>query len=69
MRNKEQKAQLLSLWAQRQDGKRTENDIVAFYGEMERAFPHLLDRRTGDPYQTLQRDLKGLIEDRKRRPG
>jgi len=67
MRNKEQKAQLLSLWAQRQDGKRTENDIVAFYGEMERAFPHLLNRRNGDPYQSLQSDLKGHIEERKRR--
>jgi hypothetical protein len=67
MRDKEKKAQLLFLWARRPDSKRTENDIFAFYGEMERAFPHLLNRRNGDPYQSLQSDLKGHIEERKRR--
>jgi len=54
MRDKEKKAQLLFLWARRPDSKRTENDIFAFYGEMERAFPHLLNRRNGDPYQSCK---------------
>jgi hypothetical protein len=67
-KDKERKAQILSLWSQRPDGKRTENDVPLFYGEMERVFPHLLDRkRGGDPYQNLHRDLKGHIEERRKR--
>jgi hypothetical protein len=46
-RERERKAQLLSLWHQRPDGQRTENDVLGFYGEMERAFPQLLNRRSG----------------------
>jgi hypothetical protein len=65
-RDKERKAQLLSLWTRRPDGKRKENDVVDFYGEMERDFPRLLNRRHGDPYQNLYRDLKGHIEERKK---
>jgi hypothetical protein len=65
-RDKERKAQLLSLWTRRPDGKRTENDVVDFYGEMERDFPRLLNRRHGDPYQNLHSDLKGHIEERKK---
>jgi hypothetical protein len=63
---KVRREQLLSLWSQRPDGKRTENDVVDFDGEMERDFPRLLNRRDGDPYQNLYRDLKGYIEERKR---
>ena len=65
MRDEERKTQLLALWAQRPAGKRTENDILAFYGETERAFPNLLNRRRGDPYKNLQSDLTGHIEERK----
>jgi hypothetical protein len=65
-RYKVRREQLISLWTRRPDGKRTENDVVDFYGEMERAFPHLLNRRHGDPYQNLHSDLKGHIEERKR---
>jgi hypothetical protein len=65
-KDKERKAQLLLLWTQRPEGKRTENDVLAFYGEMERAFPHLLNRRKGDPYQNLHSDLKGHIAERKK---
>ena len=36
MKQNERKAQLLSLWKQRPNGKRTQNDVVAFYAEMER---------------------------------
>ena len=63
-RERERKAQLLSLWHQRPDGKRTEHDLALFYGEMERAFPHLLNRRGGDPYQALKSDLAGHIEEK-----
>jgi hypothetical protein len=66
MKDEERKAQLLSLWQQRPDGKHTENDVIGFYADMERAFPHLLDRRKGDPYRNLQIDLKGHIKERKR---
>jgi hypothetical protein len=65
-RERERKAQLLSLWHQRPDGKRTENDVLGFYGDMERAFPKLLNRRSGgDAYQNLISDLRGHIEEPK----
>ena len=63
--SRERKAQLLSLWHQRPNGKRTENDVTVFYGEMEIAFPHLLSRRGGDAYRNLKSDLKGHIEEPK----
>jgi hypothetical protein len=66
MKDEARKARLLSLWRQRPNGKRTEVDVIEFYADMERAFPHLLDRRGGDPYQNLQIDLKGHIKERKR---
>ena len=62
-RERERKTQLLSLWHQRPDTKRTERDVLVFYGEMERAFPHLLNRRGGDPYRNLISDLEGHIEE------
>jgi hypothetical protein len=65
-RYKVRREQLISLWTQRPDGKRTEDDVITFYGEMERDFPRLLNRRDGDPYHNLYRDLKGHIEERKR---
>ena len=65
-KHKDRKEQLLSLWKQRPEGKRMEDDVIEFYGEMERAFPHLLNRRKGDPYQNLHSDLKGHIEERKK---
>jgi hypothetical protein len=61
-RELERKAQLLSLWHQRPSGKRTENDVLVFYGDMERAFPYLLNRRGGDAYQSLLSELQGHIE-------
>lgn len=63
MKDNERKALLLSLWKQRPEGKRTESDVLAFYGEMERAFPQLLDRHREDPYRNLASDLKGYIEE------
>ena len=60
-RERLRKAQLLSLWQQRPEGKRTEQDLMLFYGDMERAFPHLLKRTGGDAYQNLKSDLRGHI--------
>jgi len=67
-RERERRAQILSLWQQRASGERTEEDVVVFYREMEGSFPHLLSRQGGDPYQSLQRDLKGYIEQAKKPP-
>lgn len=64
-RERERKMQLFSLWHQCPDGKRTEDDILAFYGEMERAFPHLLRRQGGDPYRDLVSDLRGHVDYKK----
>jgi len=64
-RERERRAQILSLWQQRASGERTEEDVVVFYREMEGSFPHLLSRH---PYQSLQRDLKGYIEQDKKPP-
>jgi len=65
-RERERKARLISLWLQRPDRKRTEQDVGVFYGEMERAFPQLLNRKGRDPYQYLKSDLAGHIEEPKR---
>jgi len=59
-RERERRAQILSLWQQRASGKRTEEDVVVFYREMERSFPHLLSRQDGDPYQSLMRESQRL---------
>ena len=64
-RERDRKMQLLSFWHQRPDGQRTEKDVLVFYGQMERAFPHLLKRTGGDPYQNLKSDLEGHIEEPK----
>jgi hypothetical protein len=39
---------------------------ACFTGKLERAFPHLLNRRSGDPYQHLMSDLAGHVEEKKR---
>ena len=61
-RERERMSQLLSLWHQRPDGKRTESDVAPFYRDMERAFPHLLRHRGGDPYRNLINDLREWLE-------
>jgi hypothetical protein len=66
MKDSERKARLLELWWDRPRGKRTEHDVLAFYGELERLHPELLSRRVGDPYQNLKSDLVGYIEEPKR---
>jgi hypothetical protein len=39
------------------------NNLLKFYGWLERNYPELLPREKGDPYQLLKVDLKGLYTD------
>ena len=41
-------------------GGRTRNNLLKFYGWLERNYPELLPREKGDPYQHLKLDLEGL---------
>jgi hypothetical protein len=63
MKDTERLPQLLFLWLQRPIEKRTENDVLIFYGELERGHPELLKRGKGDPYQQLKVDLHGHIHE------
>jgi hypothetical protein len=65
MKAKDRRERILLLWSQRPAGKRTVEAVLAFYGEMALAFPHLLNRYGGDPYQNLVADLKGHVDERK----
>jgi hypothetical protein len=62
VKDAERRARLIQLWLLRPPGKRTENDVLAFYGELERTRPKLLSRAHGDPYQQLKVDLRDYIE-------
>ena len=44
-------------------GGRIGNNLLKFYGWLERNYPELLPRGKGDPYQLLKVDLKGLYTD------
>ncbi|HEX8881568.1 MAG TPA: hypothetical protein VF749_16120 [Candidatus Acidoferrum sp.] len=44
-------------------GGRIGNNLLKFYGWLERNYPELLPREKGDPYQHLKSDLKGLYTD------
>ena len=44
-------------------GGRIGNNLLKFYGWLERNYPELLPREEGDPYQHLKVDLKGLYTD------
>ena len=50
-------------WLKRPQDRRTENDILAFYGLLQRDRPDLLMfKASGDKYQALKSILSGLIE-------
>jgi hypothetical protein len=67
MKEEERKAQILALWHQRPDGKRTKNDAPAFYRDMGRAFPHVLNRRRGgDAYQNTSATYSATWKGRRR---
>jgi hypothetical protein len=59
----ERKATLIQLWLERPAGKRTRNDVLEFYGWLERNRPELLRRGHGDPYQHLQADLSSQVRE------
>jgi len=44
-------------------GGRIRNNLLKFYGWLERNYPELLPRKKGDPYQHLKTDLQGLWSD------
>jgi hypothetical protein len=44
-------------------GGRIRNNLLKFYGWLERNYPELFPREKGDPYQHLKSDLKGLYKD------
>ena len=62
MEDAERQARLLSLWLKRPPDKRTGNDLLMFYGELETTHSELLKRGQGDPYQQLKVDLRGHID-------
>lgn len=54
--------EIIREWLRRPGDQRTENDVLAFYGELARDRPDLLAfRATGDKYQTLQSILRRHI--------
>lgn len=61
MKETERQQELLRLWLQRPAGKRTENDVLLFYGDLIETRPHLL-HGSGDSYQQLKVDLRGHVE-------
>jgi hypothetical protein len=65
MKDSDRRGRLLNLWLLRPSGKRTENDLVSFYGALERLHPNLLKRTGGDAYRNLKSDLRGYIEEPK----
>jgi hypothetical protein len=61
MKDRERQALVRDLWLRRPADKRTENDVLMFYGEIKDARPELLKRGRGDPYQHLMADLCGYV--------
>ena len=55
--------QIVSEWLKRPAGKRTEKDILVFYGDIVQSKPYLLSfRASGDKYQHLKSILRHHIE-------
>lgn len=63
MQEKDKREKLRELWLDRPEDKRTANDVLIFYGWLERNWPELLTRDHEDPYQQLKSDLAGLWSD------
>lgn len=54
---------MLEKWLERPVGERTGNDLLIFYGELEKSHSILLDFKCpGDKFQYLKTILKGHIE-------
>ena len=55
--------QICQEWLKRPPEHRTENDVLAFYGEIQQRRPDLLSfRASGDKYQVLKSVLRNFIE-------
>jgi hypothetical protein len=64
MRLREKRAKVRELWLDRQpENKRSANDVLIFYGWLERNWPELLTTGHGDPLKHLKADLAGLWKD------
>ena len=63
MKEDERLRQLISLWLDRPEHRRTENDVVVFYRWLEEYHPELLKRRESDTYQQLNVDLQKYIRE------
>jgi hypothetical protein len=61
MKDADRVRSVVSLWLQRPPDRQTENDVLVFYGDLERNRPELLGHRGGDPYQHLMADLRDHI--------
>jgi hypothetical protein len=61
MENGDRKATLLYIWFKRPPEKRTANDLLKFYGELQQNNPELLKHGHGDPYEQLKVDLYGYV--------
>ena len=62
LKDDERRRRVVALFLQRPPEKRTENDVLAFYGWLEQNRRELLKRGQGDPYQQLKVDLRGYIQ-------
>jgi hypothetical protein len=63
VRQREKRAKLRELWLDRQpENKRSGNDVLIFYGWLEKNWPELLTKGD-DPYEQLKSDLSGLWKD------
>jgi hypothetical protein len=55
--------QIVAEWLKRPVEKRTENDVLMFYGELSQTKPFLLSfRAAGDKYQHLKSVLRNHIK-------
>jgi hypothetical protein len=62
-RAREVERRIIQLWLKRPEDKRTGNDVLIFYGELEMAGWPMLDdfRPKGDKYQALKSVLRAHI--------
>jgi hypothetical protein len=61
LKNPERLRQIIPLWLKRPQNKRTEDDVVIFYGWLEENRPEFLKRSGGDPYRWLHAGLRNHI--------
>jgi hypothetical protein len=55
---RERQAAVVELWRHRPLDKRTENDVLIFYGQLREYRPDLLPKGGADDYQLLMAELR-----------